>query len=122
MTSAVLEEVLHDGLSRPRPGLVERVSAAVEALAAAGLEGARTRLATFLRERTLAHWLDVALRVELTREAIGASGPEQACDGARRRRDMRAATLAENALGDIFGIEMDGGSGSQTGRPFSEVR
>lgn len=72
----VLEEALHDGIGRLRAGFGERAAIAVSALAASGLEGARARLATFASERTAATWLEAALRVELTREAVLAAGRE----------------------------------------------
>jgi len=73
-TSAALEEALHDGLGRPRAGFDERIAAATAALADAGLEGARTRLAAFAKARSPENWLEAALRLELTREALTAAG------------------------------------------------
>ena len=70
----VLEEALHDGLAHLRQGFGERAAAATAALAATGLEGARARLAAFAEARTPSSWLDAALRVELTREALLAAG------------------------------------------------
>ena len=67
---AVLEEALHDGLGRLRDGFAGRITAATSALADAGLEGTRTRLAAFAIARTPDTWLEAALRLELTREAL----------------------------------------------------
>ncbi len=73
--SALLEEALHDGLSRLRPGFGERAASATAALGAVGLEGAARRvgvLAEAIRTNDAASaraWLDAAIRLELTREA-----------------------------------------------------
>jgi len=73
--NALLEEALHDGLSRLRPGFGERASSAAASLGAVGLEGAARRvsvLAEALRTNDAAcarAWLDAAIRLELTREA-----------------------------------------------------
>jgi hypothetical protein len=73
--NALLEEALHDGLARLRPGFVERAGVASSALAATGLMGAARRV-TALAESvrtgdatTARAWLDAAIRIELTREA-----------------------------------------------------
>lgn len=73
--SALLEEALHDGLARLRPGFAERATSAIDTLAAVGLEGAARRvsaLAEAVRTNDAASaraWLDAAIRLELTREA-----------------------------------------------------
>lgn len=73
--STVLEEALHDGLSRLRGGFADRATQAADALGAVGLAGARRRLVT-LRDAAgsgdaggARAWLDAAVRLELTRDA-----------------------------------------------------
>ena len=77
-TGAVLEEALHDGLGQLREGFAARVGAAARALADAGLEGARIRLEAFARAPTVDAWLEAALRLELTREALLAAPTTEA--------------------------------------------
>ena len=71
----VLEEALHDGLARLRPGFADRATQAADALGAVGLAEARKRIialrdAAKAGDATAARaWLDAAIRLELTREA-----------------------------------------------------
>jgi len=71
----LLEEALHDGLSRLRGGFADRATQAGDALGAVGLAGARRRLLV-LRDAAkrgdpsaARAWLDAAVRLELTRES-----------------------------------------------------
>lgn len=75
LTATLLEEALHDGLSRVRGGFADRATQAAEALGAVGLAGARRRIVA-LRDAVTSGdvgaaraWLDAAIRLELTREA-----------------------------------------------------
>jgi hypothetical protein len=76
MAGTLLEEALHDGLLRVRPGFVDRAAHATESLAAVGLTSASKRFG-LLRDSVKAHeptaaraWLDAAIRLELSREAL----------------------------------------------------
>lgn len=76
LASALLEEALHDGLMRVRAGFGDRAAHAAEALGAVGLDGAKKRVLA-LRDAVKSHaptaaraWLDAAVRIELTREAM----------------------------------------------------
>jgi hypothetical protein len=76
LTSTLLEEALHDGLARLRGAFADRATHAAEGLAAVGLAGSQQRVLA-LRDAVKTGdpaaaraWLDAAVRVELTREAL----------------------------------------------------
>jgi len=76
MANTLLEEALHDGLLRVRSGFVDRATHATESLAAVGLHSASKRFGA-LRDAVRSHeptatraWLDAAVRLELSREAL----------------------------------------------------
>ena len=75
LATTLLEEALHDGLSRLRPGFADRATHAASALGAVGLMGAQRRILA-LHDAIASNaanaaraWLDAAVRLELTREA-----------------------------------------------------
>lgn len=77
MAATLLEEALHDGLLRVRPGFVERAAHVVEALGAVGLMSASKRFGALRdavsgtsHEPAARAWLDAAVRLELSREAL----------------------------------------------------
>ena len=71
---ALVEESLHDGLEHLRPGFLPRLQASAAALADVGLAGAEQRIATLAdaiaRGDGVAAWLDAAIRLDLTAEAL----------------------------------------------------
>lgn len=76
LAGTLLEEALHDGVGNLRGGFADRATHAAEALAAVGLAGAQQRVVV-LRDAVRSAdasaaraWLDVAVRIELTREAL----------------------------------------------------
>jgi hypothetical protein len=79
LAATLLEEALHDGLAHLRGGFGERATDAADALGAMGLGGAKQRILA-LRDAVKSGdagstagaraWLDAALRLELTREAV----------------------------------------------------